>query len=111
MSFEWLGYSPEAAVFMGLIVALSSTAIVLKLLQEKGEIYSAHGRIALGILIFQDIAAVFIIILAPLLAGETGTENVHLRACVSGNWAYSSHSYKFPLCGSFSPVPGGENTQ
>lgn len=68
--FWWLGYSPEAAVFMGLIVALSSTAIVLKLLQEKGEIYSAHGRIALGILIFQDIAAVFIIILAPLLAGE-----------------------------------------
>ena len=68
--FWWLGYSPEAAVFMGLIVALSSTAIVLKLLQETGEIYSAHGRIALGILIFQDIAAVLIIILAPLLAGE-----------------------------------------
>jgi len=68
--FVWLGYSPKAAVFMGLIVALSSTAIVLKLMQEKGEIYSAHGRIALGILIFQDIAAVLIIILAPLLAGE-----------------------------------------
>jgi CPA2 family monovalent cation:H+ antiporter-2 len=67
----WLGYSLDAAVFMGLIVALSSTAIVLKMMQEKGEIYSAHGRIALGILIFQDIAAVFIIILAPLLAGET----------------------------------------
>jgi CPA2 family monovalent cation:H+ antiporter-2 len=67
----WLGYSPEAAIFMGLIVALSSTAIVLKLLQEKGDIYSTHGRIALGILIFQDIAAVLIIILAPLLAGET----------------------------------------
>jgi CPA2 family monovalent cation:H+ antiporter-2 len=64
----WLGYSAEAAVFMGLIASLSSTAIVLKLLQEKGEIYSAHGRIALGILIFQDIAAVLIIILAPLLA-------------------------------------------
>jgi CPA2 family monovalent cation:H+ antiporter-2 len=40
-------------------------------MQEKGEIYSAHGRIALGILIFQDIAAVFIIILAPFLSGET----------------------------------------
>lgn len=74
--FVWLGYSPEAAVFMGLIVSLSSTAIVLKLLQEKGEIYSSHGRIALGILIFQDIAAVLIIILAPLLAGETGVGNV-----------------------------------
>jgi len=68
--FVWLGYSPKVAVFMGLIVALSSIAIVLKLMQEKSEIYSAHGRIALGILIFQDIAAVLIIILAPLLAGE-----------------------------------------
>ena len=78
--FVWLGYSPEAAVFMGLIVALSSTAIVLKLMQEKGEIYSAHGRIALGILIFQDIAAVFIIILAPLLAGEAvvGSDLINL---------------------------------
>jgi CPA2 family monovalent cation:H+ antiporter-2 len=73
--FRELGYSVETAVFIGLIVALSSTAIVLKLLQEKGEIYSAHGRIALGILIFQDVAAVFIIILTPLIAGETGTEN------------------------------------
>lgn len=68
--FVWLGYSPKVAVFMGLVVALSRTAIVLKLMQEKGEIYSAHGRIAFGILIFQDIAAVLIIILAPLLAGE-----------------------------------------
>ncbi|MDQ1251174.1 MAG: monovalent cation:H+ antiporter-2, family [Euryarchaeota archaeon] len=66
----WLGYSPETGIFMGLIVALSSTAIALKLLQEKGDIYSTHGRISLGILIFQDIAAVLIIILAPLLAGE-----------------------------------------
>jgi monovalent cation:H+ antiporter-2, CPA2 family len=73
--FRELGYSVETAVFIGLIVALSSTAIVLKLLQEKGEIYSAHGRIALGILIFQDVAAVFIIILTPLIAGETGTES------------------------------------
>lgn len=71
--FTELGYSYQAAIYMGLIVSLSSTAIVLKLLQEKGEIYSAHGRIALGILIFQDIAAVFIIILAPLLAGKTVT--------------------------------------
>lgn len=73
--FHELGYSPKAAIFIGLLVTLSSTAIVLKLLQEKGEIYSAHGRIALGILIFQDVAAVFIIILTPLIAGEIGTEN------------------------------------
>jgi monovalent cation:H+ antiporter-2, CPA2 family len=71
--FSGLGYPYKAAIYMGLIVSLSSTAIVLKLLQEKGEIYSTHGRISLGILIFQDIAAVLIIILAPLLAGQTVT--------------------------------------
>lgn len=73
--FLELGYSPEAAIFIGIIVAFSSTAIVLKLLQERGEIYSAHGRIELGILIFQDVAAVFIIILTPLISGEAGTGN------------------------------------
>lgn len=81
---SWLGYSSEAAIYMGLIVALSSTVIVLKLLQEKGEIYSAHGRIALGILIFQDIAAVFIIILAPVLAGETMSGSALLELLFRG---------------------------
>lgn len=80
----WLGYSSQTSVFMGLIVSLSSTAIVLKLLQEKGEIYSAHGRIALGILIFQDIAAVLIIILAPLLAGEAVVGNALLELLFQG---------------------------
>ena len=80
----WLGYSPKAAVFIGLLVALSSTAIVLKLLQEKGEIYSAHGRIALGILIFQDIAAVLIIILAPFLSGESIAGNALIGLLFKG---------------------------
>lgn len=79
-----LGYSPETSVFMGLIVSLSSTAIVLKLLQEKGEIYSAHGRIELGILIFQDIAAVLIIIFAPFLAGEAIAGNNLIELIVRG---------------------------
>ncbi|KKH46299.1 potassium transporter KefB [Methanosarcina sp. 1.H.T.1A.1] len=70
-----LGSSRETSIFMGLLVALSSTAIVLKILQEKGEIYSAHGRTSLGILIFQDVAAVVIILLTPLLAGVPGEEN------------------------------------
>lgn len=67
--FIWLGNSRESSVFLGFLVALSSTAIVLKLLQEKGEIYSLHGRTSLGILIFQDIAAVLIILIIPVLAG------------------------------------------
>jgi len=73
--FILLGSSRETSIFLGALVALSSTAIVLKILQEKGEIYSAHGRTSLGILIFQDVAAVVIILLTPLLAGVSGEEN------------------------------------
>ena len=79
-----LGSSSETAIFIGLIVALTSTAIVLKLLQEKGEIYSLHGRTSLGILIFQDVAAVVIILLIPLLAGTDGTETSFLELILQG---------------------------
>ena len=58
------------AVFMGFLIALSSTAIVLKLLQEKGEINSPHGKTVLGILIFQDIIVVPMMLVTPLMSGE-----------------------------------------
>ena len=82
--FLWLGNSRESSIFLGLLVVLSSTAIVLKLLQEKGEIYSLHGRTSLGILIFQDIAAVIIILLIPVLAGIPGTEKSFLELILQG---------------------------
>jgi monovalent cation:H+ antiporter-2, CPA2 family len=66
----FLGLPPAQAVFMGLLISLSSTAIVLKLLQEQGKITAPHGRIALGILIFQDIIVVPMILITPLLAGK-----------------------------------------
>jgi CPA2 family monovalent cation:H+ antiporter-2 len=67
-----LGQPIGESIFMGFLIALSSTAIVLKLLQERAEIDSPHGRTTLGILIFQDIIIVPMILVAPLLAGATG---------------------------------------
>ena len=64
-----------AAMFMGFLISLSSTAIVLKLLQERAEIELPQGRISLGILIFQDVIVVLFIILTPFLAGETGGDS------------------------------------
>ncbi len=61
------------AILIGFLVALSSTAIVLKLLQERAEIDSPHGRTALGILIFQDIIIIPMILVTPILAGETAS--------------------------------------
>ena len=67
-----LGRQLGEAVFIGFLVALSSTVIVLKLIQEKAEVDSPHGRTTLGILIFQDIAIVPMILITPILAGATG---------------------------------------
>jgi K+:H+ antiporter len=58
----------EAALFLGFLVALSSTAIVLKVLTDKGEIDAPHGRLATGILIFQDLCVVPIMLTLPFLA-------------------------------------------
>lgn len=68
--FMLLGKPSNNAVFAGFLIALSSTAIVLKLLQEKGEIHSPQGKMALAILIFQDIIVVPMMLFAPILAGE-----------------------------------------
>jgi CPA2 family monovalent cation:H+ antiporter-2 len=64
-----LGRSNGEAVLWGFLVALSSTAIVLKLLGERGETDSPHGRIAVGVLILQDLSVVPMMFLLPLLAG------------------------------------------
>ncbi|MEN6388942.1 MAG: cation:proton antiporter [Syntrophomonas sp.] len=67
------GYSWEVGVFIGFLVSLSSTAIVLKLLQDRSEIDTPYGRNTLGILIFQDIVIIPMILLAPILAKTSGT--------------------------------------
>ena len=67
-----LGQPIGESIFIGFLISLSSTAIVLKLIQERGEVDSPHGRTTLGILIFQDIIIVPMILVTPLLAGATG---------------------------------------
>ncbi len=67
----WIGLTVPQAVFTGFLFSFSSTAIVLKILQEKENITSPHGKIAVGILIFQDIAVVPMILFTPFIAGQT----------------------------------------
>ena len=66
------GLALNQAVFAGFLVSLSSTAIVLKTMQDRAEVDSAHGRVILSILIFQDIAIAPMMIFTPLLAGTSG---------------------------------------
>lgn len=58
------------SVFFGFLIALSSTAIILKMLADKGETDSPHGRVMVGILIFQDLCVVPLMLLVPILSGE-----------------------------------------
>ena len=60
----------RVSLFLGFLIALSSTAIVLKVMSDKGEIDAPHGRLATGVLIFQDLCVVPIMLVLPFLAGK-----------------------------------------
>lgn len=65
----YAGLPLAESIFIGFVVSLSSTAIVMKILQERAEVETPHGSTVLGILIFQDIIVVPMILLVPVLAG------------------------------------------
>ena len=67
----FIGLSWREGVFWGFLFALSSTAIVLKTLTERGDSDSIHGRATIGILICQDLAVVPMMLLMPILAGKS----------------------------------------
>ncbi len=71
--FHWAGLSWSMAIVLGGAFTMSSTAIELKQLAEQGELEQPHGRIAVGVLLFQDLAAVAFLVLTPMLTGGSGT--------------------------------------
>ncbi len=73
------------SVVFGLIISLSSTAVCLKLLMERGELSSVPGRIMISILIVQDLAVVLMIVIMPFLAGDIA--NIYLELAVAAGKA------------------------
>lgn len=71
LSYRWLG-NVTTAIFAGFLVALSSTAIVMRLLSERAEVDSPHGRISIGILVFQDLCVVPFMFFIPIMSGGGG---------------------------------------
>ena len=65
-----LGRSISQAIFFGFLYALSSTAIVLKTYIDRAEVDAPHGRAAVGILLFQDLSIVPMMLLIPILSGR-----------------------------------------
>ena len=66
----WFNLSWQAAIVVGLGLAMSSTAIVLAWLGERGQVSSPSGRLAFAILLFQDVAVIPLIALLPLLSPD-----------------------------------------
>jgi CPA2 family monovalent cation:H+ antiporter-2 len=77
ISYQWLR-DTNTAVFTGFLVGLSSTAIVMKLLSDRAEIDTPHGRTSVGILIFQDLCIVPFMLFIPILSGGGGTSDLIL---------------------------------
>jgi len=72
IAYPFLG-KLNASLFTGFLVALSSTAIVMRMLFDRAEMDSPHGRLSMGILIFQDLCVVPLMLLVPILAGNQGS--------------------------------------
>lgn len=72
-AIAWLlGQPGDSALIIGLILALSSTAFVLQMLAEKKQLTTSHGRAAFSILLFQDLAAIPLIAILPMLGASAG---------------------------------------
>lgn len=80
--FRWS--LPQAGLF-GLIISLSSTSVCLKILMERGELVSVHGRIMIAILILQDIGVVVMMVVIPLMGGTVG--NIPLALAIAAGKA------------------------
>lgn len=78
------GASTGQAVFLGFLLALSSTAIVLKSYVDRGEMDTPHGKIGLAILLFQDLCIVPMMLLLPILGGAGGYSAVSVLLRLAG---------------------------
>lgn len=78
-----LGRSLNEAVFFGFLFALSSTAIVLKSYIDRAEIDAPHGRAGVGILLFQDLSIVPMMLMIPILSGREGTSAAKIALTLS----------------------------
>lgn len=98
-------YSWEMALLSGLTLALSSTAFVMQILRERGEIASQHGQVAFAILLMQDLAVVPLLALVPFLAGQAdvaGQAPLWERAALALGmfgllWAFGRHALPLAL--------------
>lgn len=72
-TYVW-GTTPTVSFLIAASLALSSTAIVTKELADIGQVHTDHGRLSVGVLLFQDLAAVAFLIVVPVLGATSGAD-------------------------------------
>ncbi len=82
VGFTLFRWPLSQTVLFGLIISLSSTAVCLKILMERGELDSVHGRIMIAILILQDVSVVVMMIVIPLMGNTLQTLPIALGMAV-----------------------------
>lgn len=85
--FHLYGFQQNQSVAFGLIIALSSTAIVLKMITDRAEIDTLHGKLCIGTLLFQDLCVVPIMLLMPLLAQAGAISSADLMVAMLESFA------------------------
>lgn len=69
-----LGVRIEMAIVIGMLASLSSTAVVMRVLAQRGELDAPHGQLSVGILLFQDLCLVPFLLAVPILSGDVAHE-------------------------------------
>jgi len=73
LAYNFFGIEIKSAIVIGMALSLSSTAIVLKVLNENGDIHSGYGRVTLGILLFQDLAVIPMLLMISIFTSENAS--------------------------------------
>ena len=79
-----LGIGPKPALAVGAALLMSSTAVVMRLLQQRRELFSPHGRLSFGVLLTQDLMVVVMLALLPLLATGEARDAMDLGSALRG---------------------------
>lgn len=71
-----LGLDKVSAMYVGIAITFSSTIIILKLLSDKGDLNKLYGKIAIGLLLIQDVVATLVLIFTSTFAGNTAHQDI-----------------------------------
>ncbi|SFF00704.1 monovalent cation:proton antiporter family protein [Nitrosomonas sp. Nm166] len=83
MAVVWmLGLDWRVGFVLGSVLAMSSTAIVIKMLAERVELNSAHGRQVIGVLLFQDLMVIPLLVIVPALAPQIDSDTIDLATAI-----------------------------